>query len=141
VCFNSSVGILVVRTRCLFSRFNRIVYVSIPRSEFWSFGPDVGLYSHKSDNKFQFLGRNSGRSDAQSLSQLSTDYSRFNSSVGILVVRTKEHHDSNSSTGRFQFLGRNSGRSDCIIAQTSIKRIGSFNSSVGILVVRTRYYC
>ena len=63
--------------------------VSIPRSEFWSFGPGAAAYA------------------AQSL------VSGFNSSVGILVVRTIgliEVEISNSSV--FQFLGRNSGRSD-----------------------------
>ena len=88
--------------------------VSIPRSEFWSFGPGAAAYA------------------AQSL------VSGFNSSVGILVVRTIgliEVEISNSSV--FQFLGRNSGRSDAGEARPIAADEASFNSSVGILVVRT----
>ena len=40
---------------------------------------------------FQFLGRNSGRSDAlASISEYVVPGASFNSSVGILVVRTKD---------------------------------------------------
>ena len=38
--------------------------VSIPRSEFWSFGHEYAFYVQGAVEKFQFLGRNSGRSDA-----------------------------------------------------------------------------
>jgi len=63
---------------------------------------------------FQFLGRNSGRSDPASVCQ------------------------SGCSTTTFQFLGRNSGRSDRAQERPHLIRAQSFNSSVGILVVRTR---
>ena len=36
--FNSSVGILVVRTAGTFAEAAEVLEVSIPRSEFWSFG-------------------------------------------------------------------------------------------------------
>jgi len=37
--------------------------VSIPRSEFWSFGHNLGIIINVQMLEFQFLGRNSGRSD------------------------------------------------------------------------------
>ena len=61
--------------------------VSIPRSEFWSFG----RANHAAD---RYIRR------------------RFNSSVGILVVRTSRPCRTICSIVLFQFLGRNSGRSD-----------------------------
>jgi len=63
--------------------------VSIPRSEFWSFGlrPATDQRSGMSPG-FQFLGRNSGRSDPH---------------------RRGRH---GNRARLFQFLGRNSGRSD-----------------------------
>ena len=84
MCFNSSVGILVVRTRQA-GHEERACEVSIPRSEFWSFG------------------LNSGRARG-------TSPGCFNSSVGILVVRTRT--SLSIARAEFQFLGRNSGRSD-----------------------------
>ena len=112
------------------------VVVSIPRSEFWSFGPGSGSVSGFGSGSFQFLGRNSGRSDVifelpdaekrdvsiprsefwsfgpgvGDQSDSCTD--SFNSSVGILVVRTLSLTVDRQSNQRF-------------------------NSSVGILVVRT----
>jgi len=86
--------------------------VSIPRSEFWSFGP---LYSQPPTaalGRFQFLGRNSGRSDH-----------------GLAAVEVERW--------MFQFLGRNSGRSDETTIAQKYEGAGRFNSSVGILVVRT----
>jgi len=86
--------------------------VSIPRSEFWSFGLARVGKSHQSRYQFQFLGRNSGRSD---------EAAQFVTGFDV----------------EFQFLGRNSGRSDVSYAgRTHRPRLG-FNSSVGILVVRT----
>ena len=88
--------------------------------------------------KFQFLGRNSGRSDLALFCQF------------------------NASTSMFQFLGRNSSRSDPAAPHATrrhdevsiprsefwafgrlrliggARRKSSFNSSVGILVVRTQ---
>jgi len=62
---------------------------------------------------FQFLGRNSGRSDKVVIA------------LGVSAVLL------------FQFLGRNSGRSDDD-ERAWIKGFNQrFNSSVGILVVRT----
>ena len=63
---------------------------------------------------FQFLGRNSGRSDTWVSDHETREEAGFNSSVGILVVRTSAQPVLASRYGR------------------------SFNSSVGILVVRTR---
>jgi len=88
--------------------------VSIPRSEFWSFGPvrnsQAGLWT----STFQFLGRNSGRSDAHAARQFPLAIASFNSSVGILVVRTP------------------------IPLNAWVYKWNCFNSSVGILVVRTK---
>ena len=63
VGFNSSVGILVVRTSLTIRSPGSGVIVSIPRSEFWSFGPYWMSGSSWTKTSFQFLGRNSGRSD------------------------------------------------------------------------------
>jgi len=62
--------------------------------------------------RFQFLGRNSGRSDLLIPSRVSSVNSGFNSSVGILVVRTNKLLPHAPPESLFQFLGRNSGRSD-----------------------------
>ena len=108
-CFNSSVGILVVRTRGVVPGLPlEGVRVSIPRSEFWSFGL---LRSTRIIRKFQFLGRNSGRSDKNSCTGPILVAGSFNSSVGILVVRTQTTVNEGGFV-EFQFLGRNSGRSD-----------------------------
>ena len=86
--------------------------VSIPRSEFWSFGRAARPIRRPTSAQFQFLGRNSGRSDTHKELKW-------------------------PSITMFQFLGRNSGRSD----PSGIPRLDCgllrFNSSVGILVVRT----
>jgi len=88
--FNSSVGILVVRTSYAdVTDRDEWEKVSIPRSEFWSFGP-------------RKLRRPGGLAVG------------FNSSVGILVVRTQEMGAEAYSAAMFQFLGRNSGRSDSV---------------------------
>jgi len=98
------------------SKKERILFlasVSIPRSEFWSFGlcPPVGGTPSRE---------------------------RFNSSVGILVVRTYLSRGKFWTIPVFQFLGRNSGRSDRATEIPSLRSSSGFNSSVGILVVRTR---
>ena len=62
--------------------------VSIPRSEFWSFGRDVHVGRPGIILMFQFLGRNSGRSDQRRPKWQRNRSWCFNSSVGILVVRT-----------------------------------------------------
>jgi len=110
--FNSSVGILVVRTRRRHLVHRRSISVSIPRSEFWSFGragfdgrgfgdasfnSSVGILVVRTSAARHWEERPTGR---------------FNSSVGILVVRTRATPSPNVKLGRFQFLGRNSGRSD-----------------------------
>ena len=91
------------------------VCVSIPRSEFFRFGlkliailEEVLEVSIPRSEFFRF-GRRSG-------CQYTSRYLRFNSSIGILSVRT--------SPGR------------CNRALTA-----SFNSSIGILSVRTRFTC
>ena len=91
----------------------QVLYVSIPRSEFWSFGP-----AQKPQPLFNLIG--------------------FNSSVGILVVRTKPHAAYGHgcvpvSIPRSEFwsFGR------AIAPSTAGNKSPCFNSSVGILVVRT----
>jgi len=115
--------------------------VSIPRSEFWSFGRQPGPGPHDGPTRFQFLGRNSGRSDVGERVAFQTPISGFNSSVGILVVRTFTWIRCLILAAlRFQFLGRNSGRSDEPVFKPRYRGNTSFNSSVGILVVRTPQY-
>jgi len=111
--------------------------VSIPRSEFWSFGLYPQTPSSSPHSRFQFLGRNSGRSDA-----LITTSKGGRSPKFQFLGRNSGRSDFWISTGRagtarFQFLGRNSGRSDLSAAWEASKDTESFNSSVGILVVRT----
>jgi len=110
--FNSSVGILVVRTENEGLVPCPMYAVSIPRSEFWSFGLPCSWASSSDRISFQFLGRNSGRSDLQNCPPSPINQDSFNSSVGILVVRTRSRPTLHVVPGRFQFLGRNSGRSD-----------------------------
>jgi len=112
--------------------------VSIPRSEFWSFGRRAMTPRHCPNCGFQFLGRNSGRSDRPRRSRWCSPLACFNSSVGILVVRTPGVLLVVNPATEFQFLGRNSGRSDQGDADAARIEAESFNSSVGILVVRTR---
>jgi len=142
------------------------VFVSIPRSEFWSFGLDEVGDLGTLLVKFQFLGRNSGRSDVgprahtdRLLDAVSIPRSEFwsfgpalrptlprylegfNSSVGILVVRTPviiapSEYVSVVSIPRSEFwsFGRNRH------SPARHPRHRSFNSSVGILVVRTKEF-
>ena len=110
--FNSSVGILVVRTTRAHEYLFLLAKVSIPRSEFWSFGRGSGIQYPSSESGFQFLGRNSGRSDKAWLRQRG-----FN--VLVSIPRSEFWsfgHDIEEVAAeiikQFQFLGRNSGRSD-----------------------------
>jgi len=136
--FNSSVGILVVRTGDRAGLGARGAIVSIPRSEFWSFGRGATISSCVSKRRFQFLGRNSGRSDPDELAVarslrgfqfLGRNSGRSDTLGNLFVVY---------SVIEFQFLGRNSGRSDMSGEGQIAPLHKSFNSSVGILVVRTR---
>jgi len=118
--FNSSVGILVVRTRVL---------LFVPPTNFL---------------KFQFLGRNSGRSDKFTDALERTTKAGFNSSVGILVVRTKPTSSPPTNTNPFQFLGRNSGRSDVGVGVAPLPFFvfqflgrNSGRSDVPVIAVRT----
>ena len=139
--FNSSVGILVVRTSSSLDLWARspgfqflgrnsgrsdlmqqffdpylLAIVSIPRSEFWSFGRLRVIVNLRYSWRFQFLGRNSGRSDRGWRTDGHCIVGCFNSSVGILVVRTfYTTAKLPKPSGGFQFLGRNSGRSDVIV--------------------------
>jgi len=110
--FNSSVGILVVRTSSAYNDNHASLLVSIPRSEFWSFGRRKIKVISEVSHKFQFLGRNSGRSDSMSgvvtmsLPPVSIPRSEF-WSFGLY---SRNGYPQSWTT--FQFLGRNSGRSD-----------------------------
>ena len=160
ISFNSSVGILVVRTKFVAVVVSAEIVVSIPRSEFWSFGRDYQLNTITSSWLFQFLGRNSGRSDLLdngafegeqvvsiprsefwSFGRYDVDVVNvgpycFNSSVGILVVRTTP-----SMCHGVVLFGFNSSVGILVVRTYTLSpkrsiRV-SFNSSVGILVVRT----
>ena len=113
VGFNSSVGILVVRTACIEPPGVTSATVSIPRSEFWSFGLAALTAAERvlcsvsiPRSEFWSFGLQRRRARAGV-------WRGFNSSVGILVVRTQQPH------------------------HASCAEAASFNSSVGILVVRT----
>ena len=87
-CFNSSIGILSVRT----ARARRVHVlfqaVSIPRSEFFRFGHSEQLARNSQKLMFQFLDRNSFGSDLVGAGTAGDDLLCFNSSIGILSVRT-----------------------------------------------------
>jgi len=110
--FNSSVGILVVRTR----RRDRCRW-RLPAS----FNSSVGILVVRTWNGCSVL-RGQGSSFNSSVGILvvrTPPLERrvgppacFNSSVGILVVRTRESVPICCILHLFQFLGRNSGRSD-----------------------------
>jgi len=87
--------------------------VSIPRSEFWSFGPPGVGVGTKVGVKFQFLGRNSGRSD-QVFPLLKLCFHDQFQFLGRNSGRSDPFFLSAHFSGKwlFQFLGRNSGRSD-----------------------------
>jgi len=88
---------------------------------------------------FQFLGRNSGRSDPVRIkidAQISHQFQFLGRNSGR--SDTEEHPAADWYTS-FQFLGRNSGRSDFSGALLYGEPQFGFNSSVGILVVRTSF--
>ena len=89
-----------------------IVFVSIPRSEFWSFGHEgaTGLPGHDDARFNSSVGILVVRTS--SIPTAGCPTASFNSSVGILVVRTRIAARSTRRYTAFQFLGRNSGRSD-----------------------------
>ena len=136
--FNSSIGILSVRTHAHPRRHRRGPQVSIPRSEFFRFGHGIDVPLTLFKMEFQFLDRNSFGSD-DALPDLSAQFRvvsiprseffrfgqtitlidntisiSFNSSIGILSVRTKLYDNPNRHKAH------------------------GFNSSIGILSVRTR---
>jgi len=137
-CFNSPFGILFVRTFVVLVRFSPVIGVSIPHSEFCSFGLPRALKKQNQQEQFQFPIRNSVRSDPglsydeEMLDYVSiphsefcsfgpavewafnTDTHSFNSPFGILFVRTVCRGE----------------------LPTFAKR--SFNSPFGILFVRTK---
>jgi len=87
--------------------------VSIPRSEFWSFGPVQQIPDGALQRRFNSsVGILVVRTQSRRLRLARS--ARFNSSVGILVVRTAGAGITSSVCFMFQFLGRNSGRSDAI---------------------------
>ena len=136
--------------------------VSIPRSEFFRFGHDglllLGPYcpivSIPRSEFFRFGRRVTGWRSLRKAC--------FNSSIGILSVRTWPHRLFTPPAVKFQFLDRNSFGSDSITATSSVlidrfqfldrNSFGSdfsavtrhghagrgFNSSIGILSVRTK---
>ena len=86
--FNSSVGILVVRTGVVDGFATRYFqFQFLGRNSGRSDGRTTPGTSTESAT-FQFLGRNSGRSDVFHREVAAVISSSFNSSVGILVVRT-----------------------------------------------------
>jgi len=111
--------------------------VSIPRSEFWSFGLTAPYTSTSWETMFQFLGRNSGRSDA-------VGGRLGGGSAHVSIPRSEfwsfgqpSEQATRCTFWLFQFLGRNSGRSDEPESWRLPVGTDGFNSSVGILVVRT----
>ena len=112
-CFNSSIGILSVRTGA---------WLSLP-----------GLA-----RTFQFLDRNSFGSDLNAAKVLEVNSESFNSSIGILSVRTEGWAWDGGRLYGFQFLDRNSFGSDVYPPEGHRAARQSFNSSIGILSVRTR---
>ena len=86
--------------------------VSIPRSEFWLFGPKGCWGAGDSAWKFQFPARNSGCSDLALYRRKPIRWDSFNSPLGILVVRTPSRICTAVDVILFQFPARNSGCSD-----------------------------
>ena len=137
--------------------------VSIPHSEFCSFGHFESIPVSRPKPQFQFPIRNSVRSDPQRQHNLAgrdgcfnspfgilfvrtriamadnqTIAARFNSPFGILFVRTMESRAGGYRQCRlFQFPIRNSVRSDSRVELRHRARMDSFNSPFGILFVRT----
>ncbi|GEM_PF-3899712 len=87
-CFNSSLGILSVRTMACIEWAWSDATVSIPHSEFCLFGlplPGIAVQWYR---LFQFLTRNSVCSDRREVAAAIGTFISFNSSLGILSVRT-----------------------------------------------------
>ena len=135
--FNSSIGILSVRTRTSPAATASGSVVSIPRSEFFRFGRARRIRDVVRNGGFQFLDRNSFGSDSPLAEGLCDAAGRFNSSIGILSVRTRRQSERRTATERFQFLDRNSFGSDHQARIVTTAVIWCFNSSIGILSVRT----
>ena len=112
--FNSSIGILSVRTLAVIEGLLQDLRVSIPRSEFFRFGHGDAGPTVVSQVGFQFLDRNSFGSDIGHRSLRSACTSGFNSSIGILSVRTLQHLPQKKPQPWFQFLDRNSFGSDMV---------------------------
>ena len=114
--FNSSVGILVVRTQLLEQkrsecvRFNSSVGILVVRTSLITVPPNV-IYRCFNSSVGILVVRTWATTRAARPRQW-LKCARFNSSVGILVVRTSTPSASQMNLGSFQFLGRNSGRSD-----------------------------
>ena len=85
--------------------------VSIPRSEFWSFGPRPRPQHPRRRVSFNSSVGILVVRTLMLLCGLEGNHG-FNSSVGILVVRTLYSMMLALPCSQFQFLGRNSGRSD-----------------------------
>ena len=88
------------------------VLVSIPRSEFWSFGLAKTPPDWCPLEEFQFLGRNSGRSDVEEINsaRLRYEFQFLGRNSGRSDLQERQLPIFNQE--EFQFLGRNSGRSD-----------------------------
>jgi len=112
ISFNSSLGILSVRTNQGASTFISGIGVSIPHSEFCLFGHAPRRYNNKiaiivsiPHSEFCLFGPLSSMLSKATLSS-------FNSSLGILSVRTNIKVCAGQSVQLFQFLTRNSVCSD-----------------------------
>ena len=112
-------------------------HVSIPHSEFCSFGLVGNRSCANGLPTFQFPIRNSVRSDNRRFPQWKGDRFGFNSPFGILFVRTNEGGEGQMSEIMFQFPIRNSVRSDNCKRPQGLQRRQGFNSPFGILFVRT----
>ena len=137
VSFNSPFGILFVRTSSIGIIARSLMRVSIPHSEFCSFGHVRGFKKHLVEGtvsiphsefcsfgrkqdvpencgqlRFQFPIRNSVRSDTNAYAAGNVATWGFNSPFGILFVRTTRRGGSRTENEPFQFPIRNSVRSD-----------------------------
>ena len=138
---NSSVSI----PRSEFFRFGRLggsrraceLEVSIPRSEFFRFGQGSSPWKNRIWASFNSsIGILSVRT--QKLNKEERKMEGFNSSIGILSVRTEMKLSYPTRWKMFQFLDRNSFGSDPLLPSSTMVLNTSFNSSIGILSVRTR---
>jgi len=136
--FNSPFGILFVRTSVLFRQIALELPVSIPHSEFCSFGLHGGRLRPAGYARFQFPIRNSVRSDIRvTLDEIMrklvsiphSEFCSFGPPTPFLLL---------SLIDAFQFPIRNSVRSDLSRRLACSVRCPCFNSPFGILFVRTR---